>query len=302
MIRFSARNSLTAEKHPAEKAHPEGCAFSRRVRKRPVRGGAEGSCEKQPRSRALPYLLLALPWALLLLWFLLPICVGIVNLADLAGVAGCAVLLWAICSWPALPQLLKTLWRKRGVRVPLCVIGAIAAALVVWLAVLSGTVIAGMHQPPSEATTVVVLGCQVRGETPSALLDHRIESAADYLLEHPAAVCIVSGGKGSGEDISEAECMRRGLIARGVAPERILTEAESTTTEENLTFSARIIEAQGLSSHILIVSNNFHICRALQLATRAGLTADGLPAACDWYMLPTYVLREAMALVQLRLS
>ena len=42
-------------------------------------------------------------------------------------------------------------------------------------------------QAPQAEGTVVVLGCGVRGETPSKVLRTRIDAAAAYLKEHPSA-------------------------------------------------------------------------------------------------------------------
>ncbi len=45
------------------------------------------------------------------------------------------------------------------------------------------------------------------GKNPSLMLSKRLEAAYEYLNENKNAVCIVSGGKGSNEEISEAQCM-----------------------------------------------------------------------------------------------
>ncbi|MCD7909341.1 MAG: YdcF family protein, partial [Clostridium sp.] len=68
----------------------------------------------------------------------------------------------------------------------------------------------------------VVLGAAVKGDTPGQALRGRIEAAARYLKENPRTTAIVSGGKGPGEDITEAECMERELVRLGVPPERIM--------------------------------------------------------------------------------
>ena len=45
-----------------------------------------------------------------------------------------------------------------------------------------------------------------------------------------------------------------------------------------------------------MVSNDFHVYRAVQMAQDQGLEAHGLAAPCSWYSRPTYILREALAL------
>ena len=63
---------------------------------------------------------------------------------------------------------------------------------------------------------MVVLGCLVSPSgAPSRSLQSRIDKAAEYLQEHPEAVCIVSGGQGSVEPESEAAVMARELEKQG---------------------------------------------------------------------------------------
>ena len=84
---------------------------------------------------------------------------------------------------------------------------------------------------------VVVLGAGVNGTVPSLSLRERLNAAYDYLVAYPEAVCVVSGGQGNGEDITEALCMFNDLTGRGIAPERVWMEDRATNTEENIRFS-----------------------------------------------------------------
>lgn len=52
--------------------------------------------------------------------------------------------------------------------------------------------------------------------------------------ENTTAVCIVSGGKGDSENISEAEAMYRWLVDKGIDSSRIYKEDKSTSTVENI--------------------------------------------------------------------
>lgn len=153
----------------------------------------------------------------------------------------------------------------------------------------------------SDAEYVIVLGAAVYGTSPSITLAHRTDRAREHLEAHPAAAAVVSGGQGEGEDISEAECMRRYLLDRGVAKERILLEDRSTSTLENLTFSKAVIEAHGGDpSRVAIVSSPYHLYRARRMAAALGMEADGLPGSDGYavYMAGMY-LREALAVWKL---
>ena len=235
--------------------------------------------------------------------FFLPIFGGILNLANLAAMAGFLVLAAVFLRWPRFVGLLAWFWRRRWGRVLLPISGAGLLALGLLVLVLCGKVVSRLRAvPEGPCPTVIVLGCQVRGTAPSLLLSYRIQAAAAYLEANPEAVAILSGGCGDGENISEAACMYNSLVALGIDPARLYREAESTVTAENLRFSQALMEREGLSGPVLIVSNDFHIYRALRMAEDLGLPAQGLAARSNWYSRPTYILREALALVKYALQ
>ena len=82
---------------------------------------------------------------------------------------------------------------------------------------------------------------------------------------------MVSGGKGSDEDIPEAEAMYTYLVKKGIDPSRIYQEDKSTNTRENLTFSYEIIKENQLEQTLAIATNEFHEYRAIYLANDLGL-------------------------------
>lgn len=235
--------------------------------------------------------------------FFFPVFGRIVNIANLSAMAGFLLLAAVFRWWPGFLALLKRFWSRPWSRVLLLLCGAAILSVTLLLAVLCGRVVSRLHAAPDRpCATVIVLGCQVRGTTPSLLLRYRIQTAADYLTDHPEAVAILSGGQGSDENISEAECMYRSLTRMGIDPARLYREDTSTVTLENIRNSMALMEREGLQAPAVIVTNNFHICRALEMAEDLGLPAQGLAARSNWYSLPTYVLREALALVQYGLS
>lgn len=235
--------------------------------------------------------------------FFAPVFAGILNPANLAAMGGFLALAAAFLFWPGLLRLLKRLWSRRLTRILLLLSGVGLLALVLLLGVLCCQVISCLHAAPSTSCpTVIVLGCQVRGTVPSLLLRYRIDAAADYLEANPQAVAVLSGGMGPGEDVSEAACMFRCLTERGIAPERLYLEERSSSTLENLRFSQALMEREGLAEPVLLISNDFHLFRALQMAEDVGLSAQALAARSNWYSRPTYVLREALAWVAYRLK
>lgn len=143
---------------------------------------------------------------------------------------------------------------------------------------------------------LLVLGAQVKTTGPSVVLQYRLDTAIDYLEEHPQTICIVSGGKGANEPMTEAEGMKAYLIQNGIGQERILTEEESLKTYQNFSYSRELIP-EGAS--VGIVTNNFHMYRALQIAKKQGLLDfGGLAAGSKALYLPHNMLREFCGVVK----
>ena len=146
----------------------------------------------------------------------------------LAGVMGVGTLIgWAAClAGAALILAVPAMVRKGGARrVIAWVFTGIFAGAVAWCGYLSTLIFSAVENTPPNSATVIVLGCLVspNGE-PSLSLENRIQKAAEYLQAHPEAVCIVSGGQGSLEPVSEASVMARELEELGIDSGRILQE------------------------------------------------------------------------------
>ncbi|MDM5295734.1 YdcF family protein [Peribacillus simplex] len=158
-----------------------------------------------------------------------------------------------------------------------------------------------IHQPiPENANYLIILGARVKGSVPSLSLQYRIDKAAEYLSANEHTVVIVSGGKGPGEDISEAKAMQQGLIAHGIEAARIMMEDKSTTTHENIVFSKELIPDKAASG--LIVSNDFHIYRAVEIAKKEGLDIKGIPAKTPKVVLLKSYTREYLAITKYYLT
>lgn len=228
-----------------------------------------------------------------------------------------------------------------------CLCGVFWFCMAVFFAVEAMVFSAGRKVPAEDGEYVIVLGAQVRGEVPTLVLGARIRAAAEYLKEHPQAVAVASGGKGTGETISEAEAIRRGLVRLGISEERILLEEHSTSTTENLRFSAEVIqnyereksgteqsakksivpqtEGNGAETavneggqsateqskepvrfvckNVVLVTNDFHVFRAVKLAKNLGyINVSGLGATDFYAVTIQYYVREFFAITKEALS
>lgn len=116
---------------------------------------------------------------------------------------------------------------------------------------------------------IIVLGAQMRDYGPSIIFKYRLDAAYEYLVENPDTICIVSGGQGANESVSEGDGGKEYLVSRGIDPDRIIAETKAMDTNENIQYSLDIMKwAAGSDEQprIGIVTNNFHVFRGVHLA------------------------------------
>ena len=185
-----------------------------------------------------------------------------------------------------LPKILRTL-----------LLIAICAGILV-LAVCEGFVLRGFSsRAPADLDYLIVLGAQVREDGPSAVLKYRLDAAADYMRSNESVICIVTGGQGGYEPAPEGVVMKQYLTEQGIAPERILVEDRASNTVQNITFSKPLLSSPDAS--VGIVTNNFHVTRALALARKQGLTnVSAIAAPSTPLYLPNNMLREFFGLTK----
>lgn len=232
--------------------------------------------------------------ALSFVWFCIPLFRGICNIGNFLGIF---VSLAVISYLVAISQLGRRGYQK-VVKILNPIAITIAALGLAWVTVLTGCMIAGANATPPNNTTVVVLGCQVKGTVPSKHLQLRIDTAAKYLKAHPEVNCIASGGQGDGEDLSEAQVIYNALVDRGIEPHRILKEDQSTNTVENLKNSLAIIKENNWSDCLAIVTDEYHQFRAGMIARQFGAQSYAVPAHSPWYSFPAYYARELLAITK----
>ena len=172
---------------------------------------------------------------------------------------------------------------------------AVLALLAFFLAVEGFIFAGGLTKAPAGLDYIVVLGARVNPDGPSGALRNRVEVAVQYLRDNPDCIAVLSGGQGADEPESEADCMYRLMTEAGIAPERLLLEDKSTNTAENLRFSAGLVPE---GAHVGLVTNNFHIFRALSLARGVGWEqVSPVPVATSPVSWPHYMMREFFGLM-----
>ncbi len=205
---------------------------------------------------------------------------------------------WGICfflagkgRWAAVPQTLR------------CVTYVILAVIAVIFIVCQVAILSHFRDKgEKDLDYVIVLGAQMRPNGPSVIYRYRLEKVKEYLEENDRTKCVVTGGQGSNEPVSEGEGGAEYLVSLGIPRARIEAETQSHDTLENIRNAIAIIEgAEGDSANLRIgiVTNGFHVFRGVHIAK--GLTdADvcGIAAYMQPQYIPNNMVRETFGILR----
>lgn len=233
-------------------------------------------------------------------------------------------LIFAFCL--ALMAAAAHLYSRFKDRIPLPVVvsaATVAAAFfIIFLVVEVAIGINFVSLKKQSVDYLIVLGTQVRGDVMSDSLKYRLEKALEYAVIHPNTVLILSGGKGEGENVSEAAAMFEYLKAHGVPEYQMIKEEQSTSTYENMVYSRLLIEkreeerrstirdvmhAAGylvppddeVPIHVGIVTSNFHMLRSKGIAKKVGIPDPyGISSKSDPVLFVHFCVRECFAILK----
>ena len=149
---------------------------------------------------------------------------------------------------------------------------------------------------------IIVLGAGLlNGHEVSPLLAHRVDAGIAAWRQNPGSLLVMSGGQGADEDLPEACAMRDYAVAQGVPTEAIICEDMSMNTEENIANSAALILRDGSpAARALVVTDDYHVLRALLLARKQGFACDGRGSRVRLYFSLNALVREWVAYAVLR--
>ncbi|KEH87336.1 hypothetical protein Z967_03420 [Clostridium novyi A str. 4540] len=196
-------------------------------------------------------------------------------------------------------KFIINIYRLLNSRLKFLVKLVIIAGFVSFIILESCIIYFGISKKYVKSDYIIVLGAAVHGDYMSLILKERVDKTLDYLREYPNTKIIVSGGKGPGESITEAEAMRRYLVSNGICDNQIIKEEKSRTTAENFKYSSKIIRSMenGRTPTVSVVTTNFHMLRAKMLAKRSGLVVQEVVSKGYISSAPNYYVREYFALV-----
>jgi uncharacterized SAM-binding protein YcdF (DUF218 family) len=142
------------------------------------------------------------------------------------------------------------------------------------------------------AQNVIVLGIALENGKPTDDLICRLDTAEQYLLEHPEASAILTGGNADDSGKTEAAVMRDILLARGIPEKQMILEDQADSTKANFRNAANLIDP---NAPVVLISSNYHMDRAVQIARKAGFTdIQRLPAKSSAFKFGSNVMYEVI--------
>ena len=129
--------------------------------------------------------------------------------------------------------------------------------------------------PPQDLDCILVLGCGIHPDgSPTPMLASRLARGAE-LYEAGWADKILLSGDDSGEDYNELASMERVILELGVPQEALVMDHAGFSTYESIYRAKHEFGMQ----RVVIVTQEYHLYRALYLADALGLDAYGVAAA-----------------------
>lgn len=238
-------------------------------------------------------LLLVLVGLLTFIVFAIPLSLSVnLNIGNLTGLTVSILLVIYGVFLNQINQLRSDWKKKRYKKLLVYFAEGVAILAVLLVTLLSILMVRFAVNEPMDNETLIVLGCRVYGENPSLSLRERLDAAYEYLCTNPETYCVVSGGQGTGEDISEAECMYRYLTAKGIGENRIFKEEKSSSTRENIAFSMKIIEENNLPDKVAVATSEYHQYRVHLIAKELGVENTAVSGRTAIWLFPTFYVRE----------
>lgn len=189
---------------------------------------------------------------------------------------------------------------RRRRRVMLGCLGLAVVLLVSPAAWVAGASAGRLHDPGDGGTpsapVAIVLGAQVYPSgAPSPWLAHRLDAAAELYRAGRVEAILVSGDNGDAH-YNEPEAMRRHLVERdGIPAEAIALDYAGFDTHATCVRAKRVFGVE----RALMVSQDYHVPRAVALCRAAGIDAEGVGdtrAHADRGTYAKSLVREGLAL------
>jgi SanA protein len=121
--------------------------------------------------------------------------------------------------------------------------------------------------------TGIVLGCRVNGDDPSACLEERLSTALALYQQRRVQRLLVSGDHGT-KQYDEVNAMRDWFVQHGVPAQHVFLDHAGFDTYDTMVRARKVFDVRDA----LVISQAFHLPRAIYLARSIGIDAIGVSA------------------------
>ena len=143
----------------------------------------------------------------------------------------------------------------------------------------------------SDIDCIIILGAAIWGDKPSPMLEDRLLEGINLYKNNVSNKIIMSGDHGR-KEYDEVNIMKKYAIEKGVPSEKIFMDHAGFSTYESI---YRVKEIFG-AKKVIIVTQKYHLYRALYISNQLGIEAYGVGADPREYAGATYrELREILA-------
>ncbi len=123
----------------------------------------------------------------------------------------------------------------------------------------------------SDVDCIIILGAGIWGDKPSPMLEDRLQEGIKLYQNNVSDKIIMSGDHGK-KEYDEVNIMKNYVVERGIPSENIFMDHAGFSTYESIYRAKEIFQAK----KIVIVTQKYHLYRALYIANRLGIEAYGV--------------------------
>ena len=147
------------------------------------------------------------------------------------------------------------------------------------------------YEKLSDIDCIIILGAGIWGDKPSPMLEDRLLEGIKLYQNNVSNKIIMSGDHGR-KEYNEVKIMKDYAIEKGIPSENIFMDHAGFSTYDSIYRAKDIFQVK----KVIIVTQKYHLYRALYIANRLGLEAYGVGADPRKYVGATYrEIREILA-------
>ena len=160
-----------------------------------------------------------------------------------------------------------------NVLVMIVVVGVIILSINLYVKILTKNQIVNDYLDLADIDCIIILGAGIWGDKPSSMLEDRLLEGINLFQNGVSDKILMSGDHGR-DEYDEVNIMKKYAIEKGISSENIFMDHAGFSTYESIYRAKEIFQAK----KVVIVTQKYHLYRALYIAKKLGLDAYGVGA------------------------